>query len=253
MQNIQQILIETGLNELEANVYLAVLELGESTVLPIAKKAGVKRTYCYDILSSLANKGLVSYVQKNNRRRYQALDPKKMRVLLKSRFENFQEALPQLASLYKTSGKPKVSFYEGKNGIISIYEQLRNTNKVDSISSPAHIESSLGDWWKNFSTKILLAKKLTIRELIPFGNTKAYYHSFFKKPYHQLRFIPKGINLTTDMMLFENKLALISYGANLHAVVIEDSSIVDTQRALFEIIWKAARKSYFEVQTGQKT
>lgn len=244
MQNIQQVLIDSGLNELEANVYLAVLELGESTVLPIAKKAGVKRTYCYDILSSLANKGLVSYVQKNNRRRYQALDPKKMQILLKNRFENFQEVLPELSSLYKTSGKPKVSFYEGKNGIISIYEQLWNVNKADAIASPHHIEKYLGDWWKNFSTKILLSKKLAIRELIPFGSTKVYYHSFFKKPYHELRFlpkVPKGIKLTTDLMLFKNKLALISYGANLHAVVIEDSSIVDTQKALFEIIWQAAQ------------
>lgn len=243
MENVQQVLIDSGLNEREANVYLAVLELGESTVLPIAKKAGIKRTYCYDILSSLANKGLVSYVQKNNRRRYHALDPKKMHMLLKNRFENFQEVLPQLSSLYKTSGKPKVSFYEGKNGIISIYEQLWNVKKVDAIASPSHIEKYLGDWWKNFSTKILLDKKLTIREIIPFGNTKAYYHSFFKKPYHELRFLPKGINLTTDMMLFENKLALISYTSDLHAVVIEDSSIVDTQKALFEIIWKAAEKS----------
>jgi sugar-specific transcriptional regulator TrmB len=242
MQNIQQILIETGLNELEADVYLAVLELGESTVLPIAKKAGIKRTYCYDILSSLTNKGLVSYVQKNNRRRYQALDPKKMQILLKNRFENFQAVLPELASLYKTSGKPKVSFYEGENGIISIYEQLWNVNRVDAIASPSHIEKYLGDWWKNFSTKILLVKKLLIREMIPLGNTKGSYHSFFKKPYHELRFLPKSFKLTTDMMLFENKLALISYGTNLHAVVIEDSSIVETQKALFEIIWKKAER-----------
>lgn len=244
MQNIQQVLIDSGLNELEANVYLAVLELGESTVLPIAKKAGIKRTYCYDILSSLANKGLVSYVQKNNRRRYQALDPKKMRILLKNRFENFQEVLPELSSLYKTSGKPKVSFYEGKNGIVSIYEQLWGIDKADFIASPSHIEDALGDWIKSFSQKIFTNKnKFITREIIPQNEPKAYYHRFYKKPYNQYRYLPKGINLTTDMMLFENKLALISYGSNLHGVLIEDSSIVDTQKALFEIIWQAAAKS----------
>ena len=241
MNNIQQALIDSGLNELETNVYLAVLELEESTVLPIAKKAAIKRTYCYDILSSLANKGLVSYVQKNNRRRYQALDPKKMQQLLKDRFDNFQEVLPELTSLYKTSGKPKVSFYDGKDGIISIYKQLWKVSKVDAIASPSQIEKYLGDWWKKFSVKILVTKKFMLRELIPLGEPKANYHSFFKKPYHMLRFLPKGIKLTTDMMIFENKLVLISYGANLHAVVIEDSSIVDTQKALFEIIWKATQ------------
>ena len=64
---IQEILKEIVLSDKEAKVYLSVLELGESTVLPISKKSEYKRTYCYDILSDLVEKNLVSYVVKKGK------------------------------------------------------------------------------------------------------------------------------------------------------------------------------------------
>jgi len=39
-----------GLNEKEARVYLALLELGESNIQGLSAKSSVKRTTVYDIL-----------------------------------------------------------------------------------------------------------------------------------------------------------------------------------------------------------
>ena len=44
---------KTGLTENEAKVYLAALELGETTVIRLAKKAGIKRPTTYLVVDSL--------------------------------------------------------------------------------------------------------------------------------------------------------------------------------------------------------
>ena len=51
---------EIGLNEKEAKVYIAVLELGEGSASEIAKKSEVNRATTYFTLENLMKIGLVS-------------------------------------------------------------------------------------------------------------------------------------------------------------------------------------------------
>lgn len=240
--NVENTLQQIGLNDREAKVYLASLELGESTVLPISKKAGIKRTYCYDILAELSKKNLVSYVEKNNRRRYVAEEPDKIIKILKERLENFNQILPDLKSIHnRSSVRPKVRFYEGKEGVISVYEQLLGVEEMASVASPEHITANFGDFFVKFAEK-MLAKKVKARELIARSGQDIDYIKKYKVPYQEARLLPKDIKLTTDMIIFENKLAMISYSGEIHALVIESSGIVDTQKVLFEILWQKAEK-----------
>jgi sugar-specific transcriptional regulator TrmB len=59
-ENYQDKLLQLGLSEKEAAVYLALLSLGKGTVTSITRKAGINRTTGYDILNALATKGIVS-------------------------------------------------------------------------------------------------------------------------------------------------------------------------------------------------
>lgn len=244
MGNIKQTLESVGLNEREVKVYLAALELGESTVLPISRKAGIKRTYCYDILSDLQEKNLVTFFEKNNRRRYVAEDPKKLEALLKNRLKDFEAVLPELRSIYnKAPQKPKVKYFEGKEGIISLYEEAQKADELIAIGSISSIYQYLGDFFDQHIENIV-KKKVRVRELIVHEETSPEYIKHYKKPFQEARFLPKGLNISTDMMLFANKLAMISYEGDLHAVVIESSSIINTQKTLFEIIWSQAERIY---------
>ena len=55
---------EIGLSENQAKVYLACLQLGQDSVLNIAKSAELKRPSVYLLLEELENKGLISQVKK---------------------------------------------------------------------------------------------------------------------------------------------------------------------------------------------
>ncbi len=64
---------EIGLNEKEAKVYIATLELGEGSASEIAKKSEVNRATTYFILEKLIKMGLVST---SNKEIYKNLSPK---------------------------------------------------------------------------------------------------------------------------------------------------------------------------------
>ena len=64
-----------GFSTKEATVYVALLELGTGTVTQIARKAGINRTTGYDILDSLAAKGIVNVTGKEPKQEYAAEPP----------------------------------------------------------------------------------------------------------------------------------------------------------------------------------
>ena len=55
----QQVLENLGLSEKEAEIYLALLELGTGTVVEVAKKSGVKRPTAYLVLDELKKMGYI--------------------------------------------------------------------------------------------------------------------------------------------------------------------------------------------------
>ncbi len=68
-------LLKIGLTEGEAKVYLALSELGSSTVGPIVKKSHVAYSNIYDILNRLIDKGIVSFIIKNKTKYFRAAPP----------------------------------------------------------------------------------------------------------------------------------------------------------------------------------
>ena len=63
---LEQSLRNIGLSEKEAIIYLASLELGPSTIQEISKKAQLKRSSVYDLISSLVERGLMNNFIKNS-------------------------------------------------------------------------------------------------------------------------------------------------------------------------------------------
>lgn len=83
-----------GLQPKQADVYLALLELGTATVNPIATKAGIKRPTTYLILDDLAKKGLVSVVPREKKVLYTAESPEKIAGDLNKKQEMLKRFMP---------------------------------------------------------------------------------------------------------------------------------------------------------------
>lgn len=241
--DIEKTLQLLGLDDKEAKIYLAVLALGESTVLPIAKKAVIQRTYCYDILDSLVGKGFVNFIEKRGRRRFSAIRPKQIKHILSSRMKEFEQILPDLESLYqKAPQRPKLRFFEGREGVAMLYEE------VLAEAKEAWFLGSMADWTKYFPDYIDYIKKqaakgIKIKEMVrAHDKTNLQHTKFWKKGVQQTRLLPKTADFQTDNLLWNNKFVSISYGADLYAVAVESAEIAQTMRAIYEILWVQATK-----------
>src|SRR5271157_5738232 len=90
------ILEELGLTNAQIKVYLALLELGESTGGPILKNTGLQNSVLYMTLDKLVQKGFASYVQRGKRRHYRPADPKTILNFIEERKRRFESILPDL-------------------------------------------------------------------------------------------------------------------------------------------------------------
>ncbi|MBW3021939.1 TrmB family transcriptional regulator, partial [Candidatus Woesearchaeota archaeon] len=96
---MEEELREFGLTDKEIQVYLACLKLGSALVQDIAKAAGTYRTYTYEILKSLKEKGLVSYVIRSGKQYFEVAEPDKLLSILKEKEAKINNIMPQLKGI----------------------------------------------------------------------------------------------------------------------------------------------------------
>ena len=122
-------LMEFGLSEKEAQIYLALLELEVAGASEIAKKSGVNRSSVYVVIESLKKQGLVSESADKTTQKFVAASPElllqKAKDTTKKQIEikeKIATLVPELKALHKeTKHKPKVMVYEGKEALKQAY------------------------------------------------------------------------------------------------------------------------------------
>ena len=129
-ENIRDALEKFGLSDNEIKVYISCLQLGSSSVTRIAEKANVYRTLTYEVLKSLLEKGLASYVIKEKKKFFEATKPKQLIHILDEKEKIIEKVLPDLEKIYKIAPKkPAVTLFEGKEGMKAIFEDILTTKK----------------------------------------------------------------------------------------------------------------------------
>ncbi|QQS21147.1 MAG: hypothetical protein IPL87_01280 [Candidatus Moraniibacteriota bacterium] len=240
-----------GLNEKEAKVYLASLELGQATVQKIAAKADIKRPTTYFIIENLMERGLISSYYQGKKQFFVAEMPERILDLiakerkdLELREEQFKRLLPELQSINnRNKDKPVVKYYEGKDGILTMtVEQMKLSKgqKLYNIFSRDVIEQEIEeDILKNIRKGRLenriTAKTIYVREK---GDLAGVENA------EMIRVSGKDLPITCDIAFYEDKVRIASFKNRMMGVVIEDREIAQSFRAIFEFAWKWANHNY---------
>jgi sugar-specific transcriptional regulator TrmB len=246
---IESILKDFGLNEKEIAVYLALIELGPSPVRLVSAKSGVNRGTTYDILKALINLGLVSYFNKQSHQYFSAESPQKLLLAIQAKSENIiklqaqmEAELPALQALFeKQGGKPAVKLFEGTKGLKTILEDVLETVSRQSIKeyfvySSVNLRKDVYNAYPNFSD-IRKSKKIQVKT-IALGEGGQLVGLDERKWLNDPQVARQKGNSTYEI-IFAGKVAHISLDdtANPVAVLIENQSIYETQRAVFESLW----------------
>ncbi|PIR96071.1 MAG: transcriptional regulator [Candidatus Doudnabacteria bacterium CG10_big_fil_rev_8_21_14_0_10_42_18] len=244
--DIEVILKNFGLSEKEIAVYLALIELGPSSVREISAKSKVNRGTTYDILKSLISLGVVSYYNKESKQYFAAEEPEKLLSALDQKQEDLQEVrssikenLPFIKTLFeKQGGRPMVKYYEGLSGIKNILQDVLETmagvkDKTYYIYSSSDIRKNVYLAMKDFSEK-RIRKGIKVQS-IALGKGGQLVGLDQRK---WMELPEKDLKATYEI-IYGGKVAHISLdnSENPVGVVIQNDEIYQTQKLIFKNIW----------------
>lgn len=235
MVNISK-LKEIGLSDSEANVYLTLLKLGEATVAEISQSSGLHRTNIYDSIEKLKEKGLVSYLSKENKQFFRAADPENILTYLQEKEASISQFLPELKELQsKISEKVTVEVFKGAQGIKSTLKDILITKKeVIGYSVAGQLRKYLPEFARYY-----------FREQDKYGISHRFiYTSGIPKPpskFYQIRVLPKEFSSTTINISYDDQILNLIFQPEMVAIRIKSKPLADDFKRHFELLWKIAK------------
>ncbi|OGY40911.1 MAG: hypothetical protein A2Y82_03530 [Candidatus Buchananbacteria bacterium RBG_13_36_9] len=228
----------------EAKTFLAILEIGPASISDIAKRAKIKRPTTYYLIEELIKRGLVLKVPAGKRVFYKTIAPKQILNLLEKKKHNFEKILPNLEALFLAKpSQPKVRFFEGKEGLKNIYEEMLNTTKkVYSIFSFDDFLTVFTEKENEQFFEIIKKAGGVIYDLIkptPLAK-KSVKEEIYRKGVTKIKFLPADFKVSIDQLVSGNKVAIISF-KSLAGVIIEDQNIADSQKELIKYLWRSIK------------
>jgi len=231
-----------GLSQKEAEIYENLLVLKRATVLELAKHAGCKRSNLYHILDHLIKLGLVSEIFEQNKHYYIAESPDKVVDYLneeKKRISRWVNNLKHLES--SRSDRPIIRFYEGKEALKNIYRELyKNCDDVKIFGNIDLLYSKYDFHGQMIQKRVKL--KIDAKAILP--DRPASLESSERAPRERRKnlIVPGFDPGNTLFMVSPRKVAALSYKSWLIGVLIEDTEIAKTIRALFDAVWTVYNK-----------
>lgn len=237
---LQNIIQSIGLTDKQAKVYLACLKLGNCKVGEIAQLAKVNRVTCYTILEKLLIKGLIHESIDSGTKKYEAAPPSQIYQNLKDKQENFKKILPELKKIHRSTSHPVVRYFEGIDGIKSIYaDTLTTTGEILSFANSSEIRKH----WPAYDQEYVQArvnKKIFLRGITIDDETGQQVRNQDKRYYRKIKLINHNqAHFANEINIYDNKVAYTSFGDQPMGIIIEDEGYTETQRSLFQIIWQA--------------
>jgi sugar-specific transcriptional regulator TrmB len=249
----QKVLIELrnlGLSEKESQVYLAALKIGSAPMQKISNVSGVNRATTYVLVGSLMRRGLMTSVSRGKKRLFTAEDPSKLLVFLEkeklsldTKQKAVSEVLPILQSIFDATHhgdeKPRVKFYEGKQGLTAVRDEFLKAKKKEifSIYSIERIDDI-------FSVEE--RKKFTEKRIQKRIKSHAIYSSKtgaveVKSPFTELTSLDmKNYSANVDVSVFDNKVVLTSLDEPIMSVIIENEAMAESISQILSMVEKFA-------------
>lgn len=236
---LESVLQHLGLNEKQAKVYLACLQLGKGSVPAISGKAGTKRPTTYLLLEELRMKGLVNLLPRAQKVLYTANSPEQLLEEQREKERMIKANMPELMAMFNTKmEKPKVTYYQGEHNVVKLYGEIFKEKDIMFYGSIASISSEV---YKQVEKYLHYIKKenLSVREILQADEKSLKFAQENNSETHQIKILPENQKMPTDNMIFGNKVAIITYKDEPMAVVIESSDVVETYKSMFEMVWNS--------------
>ncbi len=234
-----QALIDSGLTQNEARVYLAMLSLGSANVNAIARKAGVHRVNAYDLIERLIQKGLVSSSIKGTKHYYDPASPNELLKLSEQKHEEVKSIVPELMLEYDMrKEKQEVLVFKGPQGVMTAYNlMLAEQQPLYALGGQGLNRKYLKHRHEQFE-KERIERKIRVYGL--------YYESSREKRLERwgwkVKYLPDEFKSPLMIDICGNLVVELLATDDIMAIVIKNKAIADGYRKHFNLMWKFAKE-----------
>lgn len=239
-----------GLSEKESSVYLALLEHGTSTVSEIARKTSINRSTSYVLLGSLSERGLVSLSSRKGAKFFTAVPPERFVYMSEERVRQGHELvalaqalLPQMRLLNGKGGvRPSVQFFEGEEGIRSIYEDtLTSSETIRAYASIDDINEILPGYFPAYFHR-RSANGIHIRAIFPDTPEAREFILNDADVSRESCLIPsEGYAFSPEINVYDNKVVFMLLRERF-GLMIESAELAQAMKKIFDLSWEEARR-----------
>ena len=237
---LQDLINNFYFTEKEAKVYLAALQLGRSKVSAIARKAELNRITAYEILKKLVKMGISHSAEYRGVQTFTVVSPDILVSKMESRLKIAHQMLPQIALLNHTSaGKPNIAFFEGVEGIRTIYEDTLSSKEkiIYNIANPAMLLQVIGKEFFAQYVKKRTRHKIQVQVLLPDTPENKKFKPEANVALRAIKFFDvTKYPLPNEILIYDNKVALLSF-SSLTGVIVDDKDIAQSVRSLWQMVW----------------
>ncbi len=248
--NLLSWLIDTGLDEQRAKLYLACLSKSEARASDLAAELKIGRTAVYDNLRFLVDKGYIKVINEGKRQLFIPLHPKELYKKISQQKEQLKDLLPDFMALYADeASQPFVQLYTGKYASREVYEDILKVTQKEYVYfvNPAETYKALDKTYIKHWVRRRVDKKISCRRLqVQQAAGQTVLDPIFTKEQdylRQIRYLPMYVDLKSTIYIYENKIGIISSAGEESAVIISSPSLAYSLKKLFEFMWSIGGKS----------
>lgn len=243
---LEQYLQNIGLDDKEAKLYLAGLQLGPASIQDLAKSSNIKRTTIYELMEALISKNLFTVTQTGKRKLFSAQGPDNLLLFLKQRENILEQIMPDLEALKNTTTKrPAIRIYDGIAGVKQVYlDMIKKPGELSILAAPREvIAKTVRDFLDNEWEPLRLKAKIPKR-WVKINESGEVRRDFTKEEFanrlEMIKYLPaQGYPFTVGIYLYRQKTAFVSFSENeMVAIVIRSPEINRTLKMIFEMYFK---------------
>ena len=237
----KKLLQEIGLTSVEIEVYLAIIDLGSCLAGEITRKTSIHRRTVYDAIERLIQKGLISYIKTNNRKYFEAYNPKKLLEIIREKEELLKNTIPELEKRFNFSKEKKETlFFRGKQALKTIFDdQISEEKEVLVLASTVEIKNILEYYFPKFN---LQRKEKNIKMKMLFSENLREKQLVKRIPLAEIRFLPKEYDSNVSTNIYGDKISIVVWSEEPTATLIKEKAIADSYRNYFDALWRISKK-----------
>ena len=247
---LEKYLQNIGLSDKEAQVYLTLLQVDNTTALDLSKKTKINRSTVYVTIESLSKKGLVSETTVGKKTQFQAEPPERLEAYVERRKVDIEEQshrlkdiLPEIKSIQRGMGeRPVVKYFEGKEGMMTMLDNfLPDPLEGDGVTYLVYpldtlkeiFSSTERDKYRNVRT----GKK--IRSKVFYTSDKEERQS--DNMSERFKIDSKKYPVSCDIAIYKDRIRINILGKKLAGIFIQSQDLADTLTSLFNVAFDALK------------